>query len=237
MSEIFNIYCDESCHLEHDHQKVMVLGAVWCPVDKVREISIRLREIKSKHGMKPGFETKWTKVSPAKKMMYLDLLDYFFDDDDLHFRSLVVPDKGVLRHDDFGQDHDTWYYKMFFDLLKVLLGPKNRYRIYLDIKDTRSATKVVKLHDVLCKNMYDFERKIIERVQTVHSHEVELLQLADLIIGAISYANRGLGGNAGKDALVARIRERSGYSLTRSTLLKEEKVNLFVWHASERRLQ
>lgn len=26
MSETFNIYCDESCHLEHDQQKVMVLG-------------------------------------------------------------------------------------------------------------------------------------------------------------------------------------------------------------------
>lgn len=237
MSQIFNIYCDESCHLEHDHQKVMVLGAVWCPLDKVREVSVRLREIKAKHGMKPGFETKWTKVSPAKQAMYLDLIDYFFDDDDLHFRALVVPDKTKLRHGDFGQDHDTWYYKMFFDLLKVLFGPKSRYRIYLDIKDTRSAAKVANLHEVLCNNLYDFEREIIERVQTVHSCEVELLQLADLMIGAVSYANRGLSGNAGKEALVARIRERSGYALTQTTLLREEKTNLFVWHASERCLQ
>jgi len=212
----------------------MVLGAVWCPLDKVREMSVRLREIKAKHGMQIGFESKWTKVSPAKQGMYLDLIDYFFDDDDLHFRALVVPDKAKLRHEDFCQDHDTWYYKMFFDLLKVLLGPTSRYRIYLDIKDTRSAAKMAKLHDVLCHNMYDFERRIIERVQTVHSHEVELLQLADLIIGAISYVNRGLSGNAGKEALVSRIRERSGYSLTQTTLLREEKVNLFIWHASER---
>ncbi len=32
MSQVFNIYCDESCHLEHDREKVMVLGAVWCPL-------------------------------------------------------------------------------------------------------------------------------------------------------------------------------------------------------------
>ena len=37
MSDTFNVYCDESCHLENDHQKVMVLGAVWCPFDKTRE--------------------------------------------------------------------------------------------------------------------------------------------------------------------------------------------------------
>jgi hypothetical protein len=234
MSKIFNIYCDESCHLEHDHQEVMVLGVVWCPLEKSREIMVRLREIKAKHGMKQGFETKWTKVSPAKKAMYLDLVDYFFDDDDLHLRVLVVPDKKKLRHKAFHQDHDTWYYKMFFDLLKVLFDPRCRYRIYLDIKDTRSADKVAKLHDVLCNNLYDFEREIIERVQNVHSHEIELLQLADLLIGAVSYANRGLTGNAGKEALVARIRERSGYVLTQTTLLREEKTNLFVWHASER---
>ena len=46
MSESFNIYCDESCHLPNDGQPLMVLGAVWCPVDKSREISVRLREIK-----------------------------------------------------------------------------------------------------------------------------------------------------------------------------------------------
>jgi len=31
MSQVFNVYCDESCHLENDKQKVMVLGAVWSP--------------------------------------------------------------------------------------------------------------------------------------------------------------------------------------------------------------
>ncbi|NCC62254.1 MAG: DUF3800 domain-containing protein, partial [Verrucomicrobiae bacterium] len=80
MSETFNLYCDESCHLENDRQQAMVLGAVWCPVDKTREISVRLREIKQKHGLSPRFEVKWTKVSPAKKGFYLDLIDYFFDD-------------------------------------------------------------------------------------------------------------------------------------------------------------
>ncbi len=30
MTNTFNVYCDESCHLENDHQKAMVLGVVWC---------------------------------------------------------------------------------------------------------------------------------------------------------------------------------------------------------------
>lgn len=234
MSETFNIYCDESCHLENDHQKAMVLGAVWCPLDKTREIAVRLREIKQKHGLPPHFEVKWTKVSPAGKTFYLDLVDYFFDDDDLNFRALIVPDKSLLRHDAFpGQDHDLWYYKMYFDMLKVIFRPDARYRIYLDIKDTRGARKAAKLHEVLCNDRYDFSRQVIERLQLVNSHEIEQLQLADLLIGAVAYLNRALQGNAGKMAIIERMRQRSGYDLTRTTLLREEKMNIFRWHAAE----
>ena len=234
MSEIFNVYCDESCHLENDRQKSMVLGAIWCPLNKSREIAVRLREIKQKHGLSPFFEAKWTKVSPAKKEFYLDLINYFFDDDDLHFRVLIVPDKSLLHHDAFsGQDHDSWYYKMYFDMLKVIFKPDARYRIYLDIKDTRGAQKVVDLHDVLCNNHYDFSHQVIQRLQLVHSHEIEQLQLADLLIGAVGYLNRGLHGNTGKTAIIERMQRRSGYDLTRTTLLREEKMNIFRWHASE----
>jgi hypothetical protein len=184
--------------------------------------------------MPAPFEVKWTKVSPARQDFYRDLIDYFFDDDDLHFRALIVPDKDKLRHYAFpGQDHDTWYYKMYFDMLKVILRPDARYRIYLDIKDTRGGKKASKLHDVLCNNMYDFSREVIERLQLIRSHEIEQLQLADLLIGAISYLNRGLQGNTGKMAVIRRMQKRSGYILTKSTLLREEKINLFQWHAAE----
>lgn len=56
MTTIYNVYCDESCHLEHDHQPVMVLGTVWCPLEKAREISVHVRKIKTQHGLSPKFE-------------------------------------------------------------------------------------------------------------------------------------------------------------------------------------
>jgi len=233
MSQTYNVYCDESCHLENDGLGVMVLGAIWCPTNHARTASDRLRALKAEHGLGPLFESKWVKVSPAKKDYYTGAVDVFWRDDDLHFRALVVPDKSRLRHAAFEQTHDTWYYKMYFDMLKAILNPSDCYRIYLDIKDTRSADKTRKLHEVLSNNVYDFDRRIIERVQTVRSHEVELLQLADLLVGAVAYANRGLHSNAGKTAVVHNLRRISGYSLTRTTLLKENKLNVFVWEASE----
>ena len=48
----YNIYCDESCHLEHDHQKIMVLGAIRCDKTYKSQIVKEIRAIKEKHNMK-----------------------------------------------------------------------------------------------------------------------------------------------------------------------------------------
>jgi len=230
---IFNIYCDESCHLENDHQKVMVLGAIWTPQGSTNDLFKASRELKIKHSLPPKFELKWGKVSAGQQDYYEDVLRWFWETPELSFRGLIVPDKDKLDHKSFEQTHDQWYYKMYFDLLKVIVDPNQRYNIYLDIKDTRGRKKVRKLHEVLSNAHYDFSRSIIERIQLVRSEEVELVQLADFIIGIVSYANRGLEENKAKHTLVQQLRAYSRYSLQTTTLLKENKLNLFRWHAQE----
>jgi len=229
MNQKFNVYCDESCHLENDGHKAMVLGAVWCPTDNRLEIARRIRELKVKHGLPNNFEVKWTKVSQSKTGFYLDLIDYFFDNDDLHFRGLIIPDKHQLEHGRFGQDHDDWYYKMYFTMLKIIFNPENQYRIYIDIKDTLGQEKIQQLHKVLCNNAYDFSRQMIASIQRVHSHEMEQLQLADLLIGALSYLHRDLNENRAKLALIKRIQQRSSYNLKLNTMPAEQKFNLLIW--------
>ncbi len=231
--KIFNIYCDESCHLQNDRHKVMILGALWSPSDLSRVISKRIRAIKAKHNLSQSFEIKWTKVSPAKVDFYMDLISYFFEENSLHFRAIIIPDKTKLRHNIFNHDHDTWYYKMYFEMLKVLFSPSDRYHIYLDIKDSKSGEKVENLHDVLCYNAYDFQRQIIQRVQTIRSHESEQLQLADLLIGCILAANKAGEMSEAKRALMEKMRQLSGYCLARTTLIREKKVNLLHWEAVE----
>ena len=227
--EIINVYCDESCHLENDHIQTMVLGAVSCPQLKAREISIQIKGIKEKFGLPSSFEIKWTKISEGQLPFYRHLIDYFFDEDKLCFRGLIIPNKKVLDHDSFGQTHDDWYYKIYFQMLKAIFDEDDRYRIYIDIKDTLGAYKIEKLHDVLCSNIYDFNKKIIERLQQIHSHESSVLQITDLLIGAIGYHNRGLQGSRAKLELIKLIQRRSGYCLERSTLLRANKFNLLRW--------
>ncbi|MCG3178434.1 MAG: hypothetical protein BIFFINMI_00761 [Phycisphaerae bacterium] len=229
----FNVYCDESCHLEGDKSNVMVIGAVWCLADRVPEISERLVSLRRSHGLSPWRECKWTKVSKAKLDYYLDLVDYFFDNDGLHFRGVVVQNKKQLDHDAWAQSHDDWYYKMFFHLLSVILDPREQYRIYLDYKDSYTWQKGQKLAKFLRAAKYDKAGTMVERIQPVRSHESALIQLTDLLIGAIGYLNRELKTSAAKIAVIKRIQSRSGYSLIRSTTLGERKFNLLAWQPRE----
>lgn len=233
MANRFSIYCDESCHLLSDESDLMVLGAIWCPTSRVRQLLWKMRSLKRSHGLPTSFEIKWTKVSPGLEKFYLDLVRLFFAEEVLRFRGLVAHGKSRLRHDEFAQTHDDWYYKMYFLLLRQLLAPDASYRVFLDVKDTKSSPKVAKLHDVLCHSAYDFKREIVEQIQSIRSHEVELLQLADLLTGAVSYANRTSHQSKAKVRLLQEIRTISGYSLTRSTLLREDKLNIFHWTPQE----
>lgn len=239
-----NIYCDESCHLENDRENVMILGAVYCPTEKKEEIFERLLSFKKKHRLIPQrkknpkenrsyYELKWNKVSQSKIEYYKDVINYFFDDDDLSFRALVVPNKNELNYEQFHHTHDTFYYKMYFGMLKAILNPKDSHYIYIDIKDTKSRDKVHKLEQVLRNDKYDYQKNIIKRVQQVRSHEVEILQLADLLIGAVGYINRGLTQSKAKNELIDLIKQRSKYSLVKSTLLKEKKFNIFIWESQK----
>lgn len=216
MTDTMHIYCDESCHLENDGMKAMVLGALWCPADHRKLLSRKIKALKAEHGLPPSFEIKWVKVSPGKLPFYQALLDLFFEETMLHFRGLVVPNKQLLDHERFTQNHNEFYYKQWYTLLNRLIDPEKCYRIFLDIKDTQGRRKVAKLHDVLCNANYDFDRSIIESIEQVQSHDVPLLQLTDLLIGALSYVHRGLHDSPAKQALVAHIRHRSACRLNKA---------------------
>ena len=231
---ICNFYCDESCHLENDNslswknKKIMVLWWIQIPYEKRFEIFNRIREIKRKHKVSQYQELKWTKISNSNKDLYIDLVDYFFDDDDISFRWLVVTERDTLNHSQFNQSYNEWYYKMYWQLL-CIIDPAYSYNFYIDINDTNGWDKIKKLNEVLTNSMFDFNHRIIRRVQLVRSHEIEIMQITDIISWALAYTNRELTSSTAKLDVIKRIEERSKYSLKRSTLRWERKFNLFFW--------
>jgi hypothetical protein len=227
-----NIYCDESCHLEKDNIPVMVLGSLCCDKNLSKQIAQEIRQIKINHGLAPYFEIKWTKVSPAQQTFYLDILNYFLENPNLKFRALIIPDKSQLDHTRFNQNHDIWYYKMYYELLKYYINPENEYYIYLDKKDTRGKQKVNILHDILITKARDYNKKSIRRIQEVDSKHVDPLQMVDFLIGAVTYANRSLSTSQTKLSIIERLRQYTKQNLTQTTTLSQQKVNIFVWKPS-----
>lgn len=232
MAEIYNIYCDESCHLEHDHIPVMLLGAIWCLHGMRRSISKKIRQLKAKHNAKG--ELKWTKVSGSRLPFYNELLNYFFAKSDLNFRCLLVAQKETLDHNYFNRgSHDSFYYKMYYQLLlNIVCRTDSQFNVYLDIKDTRGSRRIRELRRILHAKLSDYERLTIPQIQLVHSHESELIQIADFLMGAVAYCNRDdvPKKNEAKISVIKKIIGCSGIDLVHSTPPWEDKFNLFVFH-------
>lgn len=211
----------------------MILGAAKCPDYLKKKIYKNIRNIKIKHGLSSWFEIKWTKVSEAKIEFYLDVIEYFFNEPTLSYRGVVATNKNMLDHNLYNYgDYNLWYYKMYFLLIDPIIDPLEEYRIFIDIKDTQGGPKIRKLHEVLCNNKYDFKEEVIKDVKQIRSHESEVLQIADLFNGALSYVHRNLynlpGSNKGKNIIIEHLREK-GLCLQKSTIRSEEKFNIFVW--------
>lgn len=152
--------------------------------------------------------------------LYKDLIDYFFATD-LQYRAIVI-DKSKLKHTQFRQTHDDFYYKMYYQLIQKKLSPEYNYNIYLDIKDTRSAQKVNGLKEYLNSHFVS-----VRHLQNIRSYESELMQLTDIITGALSYYLRKENKVIAKNKIVDRIAQHAGQVLNQSTARSEQKFNLF----------
>lgn len=225
-----NIYCDESNHLESDN-KPMVLGAIQCPREKAQVVNKRIREIKTEHNLPESFDMKWTKITKKRLPFYIDIVNYFFDIDYLGIR-VVVANKDNLNHSKHNQTHNEWYYKMYFQLLTKIISSEHIYRICLDRKDTIGKDRVETLREYLCNKEFDFEKSIIKEIREVSSEQAQMVQLVDLIIGAVQFNLCSKDENSeskAKREIVSHIKKKSGRTLTVNTLPSEFKFNLFFW--------
>lgn len=233
LPKLINVYCDESCHLQSTEINVMAFGAIYCSQNKIQKITNKIREIKIQHKLEKNLEIKWSKISPSTHDFYIALVKYFFSEPNLHYRTVVVPDKSKLNHQKYEQTHDDFYYKMYFIMLRHIINPDKIYHFYLDIKDSHGGSKTCKLQEYLANSIYDFNKECVGKVQQIRSHESELLQLCDLFTGAMTYANRHLTNNKGKISVINEIKSNLPRpDLTCSSLFHYNKFNVLIWKPS-----
>ena len=224
MQNDVRIFCDESCHLQHDNADVMVLGALRCDGESA------VRVIKHLKWMKKDYlpELKWSRFHKKELPLYKDLFDYFYDEEALNFKATVVEQKNKLNHDIYNDSsHMDFYYKMYYYTLRDFFYADCNYKIYLDYMSHQGGGKAQKLKEVLTNSKgYNDER--IE-VTIIQSYESILIQLCDFLIGAVTYSNR-------KDLevksehkleFIRYVENKLDRSLKNNTFPGERKFNIF----------
>lgn len=216
-NKTFNLYCDESTHLQNDGMPFMIISYVSTAYNQLKQHNEHIKMLKAKHLFKG--EIKWSSVSKSQYPFYSDLIEYFFATD-IKFRAVII-DKSQIDETRENFKYSDFYFQMYYQLLYHKMNPDNTYNIYIDVKDTRSQGKLKKLSDILHNS------KAIRNLQFIKSHESYLLQLADLIMGAINYQLRGLNKVTSKTNLINKIESHSKIEINQSTPKSAEKFNLF----------
>lgn len=221
----YKIFCDESNHLYSDTSDLMVIGGIGCPTNQVEYVNRFIKYLKHKH--KAMNELKWTKLNNNKKDFYQELLEFFFSSVFLKFNAQAVINKSKLNHDKYNEgEADTFYYKMYYYALLPFLKPHEDVNIFIDYKDTKGGQRAKKLNEVIDNTFYG---QINVDFTIIHSHESQIMQLADIMIGAIAYKNREDIAHASeiKKFIISTIEALGGISLDVSTPEWEEKFRIY----------
>jgi hypothetical protein len=221
---VLHLYCDESRHLPHDREPFMLLGLVSCPADKVRAYHLELRALCREHGLTDDYEMKWTHVRPGKLPFYQAVLAWFLSKEDLTFRALLLPDKAQVFQRLPEDSQDMAYYRLYSQLLRAAIEPEASYRAFLDQKDTRGGEKVRELENLMRRHTDDSDGKTVLGLQQIQSHEARLLQLADLLLGAVGAAHRAAPLSTAKQSLVTQLVDGIGCPLNWDTAAFSRKL-------------
>ena len=228
----YNIYCDESCHLVSNDSKYMLIGAVYCPKNKVKKINEYIEHLKENYNISNKIELKWNKIDKKTEKLYLDIINYFFNNDDLKFRVIVI-DKTKLDHEKYNQTENEFYHKAYYEMLKYIIIPGNSYNIYPDIKDTNSYYYHQVMLDYLRIKMQDTNKRTIKKVQPIRSYEAPILQINDILIGALSYHYRNLSKNSVKLNIISEIKKLYQNDLNETSYCSNTKFNIFIWRSRD----
>jgi hypothetical protein len=197
----FNLICDESGTSE----RYLVVGGLTLPRTNHETLARELAALKAAKGFRPEGEFKWGKVSKAYLPHYQALLTWFFGHlkaNHLRFRAHVVDTSAhVYRH--YGEgDREKAFYKIFYHLLfqsvrrLALEEEGSNVLILLDDKTNRYPFQLPVLKKALNAGLRR-ELGVADLVANVEPRQSSgvnaepLIQVVDVLIGAIGYGRNG----------------------------------------------
>lgn len=219
----YNVYCDESCVTSSAADDFMAIGGIMCPFDRKREIVRKVDLLRAYYNVQGEFG--WKTVCPSRLPFFQALVDLFFSDPGLRFRAVVVS-----RRETNFEDTEEMFQKVYYQVFNNWLDRRDSYRLFIDRRiDERDRV------DTLRRCLIDTFQfgDAVRFVEEVESHENDLIQLADLFIGALAASRNGhlqVEGSSGAKLQICRdICRNLGISTLASyeTWPSEQKFNVF----------
>lgn len=226
------IYCDESrqdlfCRSKEsivNNDRYICIGGIWLNKDKRTDIKDNIKVLKENYNVYG--EIKWKNVSITKLAFYKNLIDLFFlYDNCVRFRCIVV-DSLVIDLDKWhNSDAELGFYKFYYQLLYQWISNYNKYYIFTDYKINKKNNRIIELKDIINRSNYS---NPIKTIQAVDSKESLILQLEDLIMGAIGYKYNfnKTGKSVAKNEVVKTIEKYLGCEI-KGTNRSAVKFNIF----------
>ena len=194
---IRQVFCDES---RPRGDRFMVLGGIIVPRVSLESMGEEIQTLR--HDLHSTAELKWGKVSKGWLSKYKAFVDYFFEKNEnerLHFHSLII-DRSRVDHRKYSDgDAELGFYKFYYQLLLHCFGKNycpdmgDRIIAYLDQRQTSYPVPQLRriLNHGVAKNFGNKTRPFLA-VTPVNSKQHDLIQLTDVLIGAIGYHRNGL---------------------------------------------
>jgi len=207
------IYCDESRqdlfnnkNSITENNRYICIGGIWIESEIREKVKSDIKVIQKKHNVFGEF--KWKTVTPSKYEFYKELVELFFNyDDKIKFRCVVIDAKQVDMKTYNNSDSELGFYKFYYQLLTYWINNKNQYKIYTDYKVNRKNDRLNDLKLIL--NNKSRSSTTVQLIQAINSKESLLLQLEDVLMGAVAYKyNFGDSGKAmAKNNLIGVIED------------------------------
>lgn len=232
------VFADESRQTE---DRYMVIGGVVVTQSYEKTILEKIREFREMK--KYPWEFKWHKLSPSKLAEYRGFVDILFDCTEyIHFKAIVVD---TTEYDRQMEDNELGYYKLIYQFLLHGFGqylqPDDRWVIILD-KRTTKYYKLSTLWAILNKGInkkYKVGKNLVRFIRPMDSKKHNLIQMSDVIIGAIGYEMNGYhllpNASSAKIALAQHIARKVGLiNLQQQTPKSKREFSIWQFHFNKR---
>lgn len=225
----------------------MVFGGIIVSDAMLTRFHQKMQEWRGRERMTA--ELKWNKVSAQKYSEYVSLVDLFFHQATqrlLLFKSVVFDTYEIDYKTYHEGDHEIGFYKFFYQFILHKFGrhaAKGHRRLIIHFDERKTHYSLEKFRVILNRGMrkkYNLNEDVVRAVQVVRSHDSDVIQIADVLMGAVGFQWNGLHllpeSRRAKIDLAAHIAQKAGLSsLAKQTPWGADQFEIWQFRFSKKR--